>query len=251
MIKKKNSNNSSYIYVLVYFILWVVLFEFILPVNSILPKPSIVYQSFSDLWTDYHLFSNYLSTLSGIYISLFVAYFLMQISCSFFIKGKTFLSDFIGSLNWFSKFLPGIVIGLLFIFWFPNSEYIEFIFLFVTAFTSIVIFVESQLEDLQMEYLDSARSLGADEPTISKQVVWKMIQPKIFLHILELNTYLWSLAIAFETIKGGSGLGDIFRLALKYRDLSALFSVFLIAGITVFIAKSIIKFLKNKFAFWS
>jgi ABC-type nitrate/sulfonate/bicarbonate transport system permease component len=245
------SKRSHLILVLVYFILWVVLFEFILPVNNILPKPSIVIQSFGDLWKDYHLPFGYLNTVATVYLSIIFAYLAMHLFSHFFTGKKGILIDFIHSLNWFSRFLPGILIGFLLIYWFPRSVYIEFVFAFVTAFLSLVIFSEKRIENLDVEYIDAARSLGINQNRIRKEVVWKSIQPAVFSHLNELHLHIWSLIIAFEFIKGNYGLGNIFRLALLYRDLSALFSVFIIVGVTIFIGRILIIYLHKKFAFWS
>ena len=251
MNSSASSKRSHLIFILFYFILWIILFEFILPVNNILPKPSIVIQSFGDLWKDYNLPFGFLNTVASVYLSILIAYLAVHFLNHFFIGRKSIISDFISSLNWFSKFLPGILIGLLLIYWFPASVYIEFIFAFGTAFLSLVIFFQKSIENIKPEYIDAARSLGITEGRIKRKIVWKALQPEIFNHLNELHLYIWSLIIAFEFIKGNTGLGYIFRLALLYKDLSALFSVFIIVGVTIFIGRWIIKYLHKKFAFWS
>ncbi len=251
MASLSSSKRSPLVFVLFYFVLWIILFEFILPVNNILPKPSIVFQSFGALWEDYNLPFNFLDTVAAIYLSIIVAYLLVHFLSHFFVTNRNFLTDFIHSFNWFSKFLPGILIGFLLIYWFPDSVVIEFIFAFSTSFLSLIIFLQKRIENLPAEYTDAARSLGISEKRIRKEIVWKSIQPKIFNHIYELHLYIWSLLIAFEFIKGNYGLGNIFRLALLYKDLSALFSTFIIVGVTIFLGKTVISYLNKKFAFWS
>lgn len=248
MNKSTVQNKPTLVYVLVYFILWVVLFEFILPVNNILPKPSIVWQSFSALWEDYNLPVNYLDTISSIYLSITAGYFIVHFLSPAFLNKKNFFTYFVHSLNWFSGFLPGIVIGMLIIFWFPESNYIEFVFVFFTAVSSFIIFLHNAVKNVPREYTDAAKSLGVSEIKINRQVVWNSMRADMFDHIIDLHLYIWPMAIAFEFIKGGYGLGNIFRLALEYRDLSALFSNFLIVGITIYLGIVIIKHFKNKFA---
>ena len=245
------SKRSHLIFILFYFILWIILFEFILPVNNILPKPSIVILSFGDLWKDYNLPLAFLNTVSSVYLSILIAYLAVHFFSHFFVERKGIINDFIHSLHWFSEFLPGILIGLLLIYWFPGSVYIEFIFAFGTAFLSLVIFFQKSIENFKLEYIDAARSLGITEDRIKRKIIWKALQPEIFNHIKVLHLYIWSLIIAFEFIKGNTGLGNIFRLALMYKDLSALFSVFIIVGVTIFFGRWTIKYLHKKFAFWS
>ena len=251
MTSLSSSKRSPLIFILFYFILWIVLFEFILPVNNFLPKPSIVFQSFGALWEDYNLPFNFLDTIAAVYLSIIVAYLLVHFFSHFFVASKSFLTDFVHSFNWFSKFLPGILIGFLLIYWFPDSFFIEFIFAFSTTLLSLIIFLQNEIEKLPDEYIDAGKSLGISEKRIRKEITWKSVQPAIFNHIYELHLYIWSLIIAFEFIKGNYGLGNIFRQALLYKDLSALFSTFIIVGVTIFLGKTVISYLNEKFAFWS
>jgi ABC-type nitrate/sulfonate/bicarbonate transport system permease component len=238
-------------FLFLYFILWVLLFEFILPVNNILPKPSIVFISFADVWKDYNLPANYLSTVTVIYISLVAAYLLVRFFISGVLKTGSFLSQFILSLEWFAEFIPGIVIGLMLVYWFPGSEFIEFIFAFFTAFTSMLIYIQGRMRKVPAEYITSAVSLGIKEQKLNRHVRWKVIQPSLMKHILTLHFYIWSMIIAFEFIKRGYGLGSLFRNALEFKDLSALFSTFIITGVTIFLGSASIKYLKNKFFNWN
>jgi ABC-type nitrate/sulfonate/bicarbonate transport system permease component len=250
MIKKFNIK-PVYYFVFSYVILWIILFEFILPVNNILPKPSVVILSFEDIWNDYSFLINYLSTVSVIYISIAAAYFLVKILSPYLKEKRNFITEFINSLEWFSEYLPGIAIGLLLIFWFPDSEYIEFLFVFASAFLSIAIKFQNESAKTKSEFIDSSLSLDADEKYIARKVIWQAAQPVLAKHLFSLHLYIWSILLAFEFMKEGFGLGYIFRLALEYRDLSAIFLIFVVTGITVYLGTLLINYIKNKFLFWS
>jgi len=248
---RKNHLRKIYLFLLSYFILWIVLFEWLLPVNHILPKPSIVFESFPYLWNDYKLPLNYLSTISVVYISLFLSYFCVKILSPYIKEKDNFISTFINSFEWFSEFIPGIIIALLLIFWFPESEFVEFIFAFATAFTSLIIKFQNESENVKEEYLFAAQSLGLSEKKITQLVIWKDVQPKLMAHILNFHFYIWTVLIIFEFIKGGLGLGVIFRQALEYKDLSAIFSVFLITGLTIYFGNLSLRIIRNKFINWN
>jgi len=248
---RKNHLRKIYLFLLSYFILWIVLFEWLLPVNHILPKPSTVFESFPYLWNDYKLPLNYLSTISVVYISLFLSYFCVKILSPYIKEKDNFISTFINSFEWFSEFIPGIIIALLLIFWFPESEFVEFIFAFATAFTSLIIKFQNESENVKEEYLFAAQSLGLSEKKITQLVIWKDVQPKLMAHILNFHFYIWTVLIIFEFIKGGLGLGVIFRQALEYKDLSAIFSVFLITGLTIYFGNLSLRIIRNKFINWN
>jgi len=251
MIFKNKTGTSPYIFLLAYLLIWLILFEFIIPASNVLPKPSIVFQSFGALWSDYNLLTNFLSTVSSIYLPLIIAYFLVMIISEFLFNRKSFFAAFISSIHWFGKYLPGLLIAFIIIYWFPDSNYIESVFVFFTALSSMIIFYQLEIENVEQEYIDSALSLGISKSNLNRKVLWKSVQPKLFSHIFEMHLYIWSMIIAFEFIKGGFGLGVVLKNALLYRDLSALFSIFIITGVTIFIGQTIIRFLKKKFAFWS
>lgn len=251
MASGKTSNKNILYFLAAYLVLWILLFEFILPANEILPKPSIVILSFGALWKDYNLPLNFFSTVSNVYLSIAVSYLLVFVLKRILIKSNHFVKNFFNSLNWFSKYLPGIIIGLFLIYWFPYSQLINFIFVLGIAFFSLIIKFQDEIKHLNHTYVDSARTLGADEKTISNMVIWKSIQHNLVGHFIELHSYLWSALIIFEFIKGGYGLGNIFKQALNYKDLSALFSVSIITAITIFAGLYAFNYIRNKFFHWS
>ena len=248
---KKLTLKNLHRLLLFYLLLWIVLFEFVLPANNFLPKPSVVLLSFDALWRDYKLPVNFLATISSVYIALIAAYFIAQYLSPFIFKKNHFLSEFLFSLHWFSIYVPWIIFGIFLIYWFPVSPIVEFLFLLTTAFFSLIIKIKEEAVNVKKEYIDSAVSLGADENIIARKITWKAIQPKIIKHTIQLHFSLWSLAIVFEFIKNGYGLGTIFRKTLDYRDLSALFAVSIIIGIFVYLGNSAIKYYRNKFCHWS
>ncbi len=249
-IKKSSSKHLAY-FILSYILLWIILFEYILPSNQILPKPSIVILSFGALWEFYKLPVNFIITVSVVYFSLPAAYAVIFLLRNFLIKHTHILSEFVSSLNLFATYIPGIIFGLFLIFWFPYSPYVEFVFAFGTAFFSLLIRLKSEVFLVGHEYIESAQSLGAGEDVIRKQIVWNSAQPGLINHLFDLHFYVWSVLIVFEYIKGQYGLGNIFRLSLQYRDLSALFTNALIIAASIYLGSHLIRYIRNKFYSWS
>jgi ABC-type nitrate/sulfonate/bicarbonate transport system permease component len=248
--QKVNRINIVY-FIISYSLLWIILFEFIIPSNNILPKPSIVIDSFGALWKDYHLLRNFISSTASVYISIIAAYYLIRVLNKFLLHEKAGIRNFIFSIEWFSKYLPGIVLGFLLIYWFPQSEYIKYLFIFVVVFNSLLLKHSGLSGSINQDYIDAALSLGADSKTISNKVIWKSIQPDLMEHIFNSHLYFWAMLILFEFANYGNGFGSIFRHALEFKDLSALFAAMIILGIIIFIGATIIKLSKNKFFFWS
>ena len=251
MIPHKDYRKNIVYFLISYFLLWVILFEFILPSNNILPKPSIVIDSFGALWQDYHLLRNFISSAASIYISIIAAYYLLRVLNKFLLHEKTGIRNFIFSVEWFSKYVPGIVLGFLLIFWFPQSEYIKYLFIFIVVFNSLLVKHSGLCLNINQAYIDSALSLGADSTAISNKVIWKSVQPDLINHIFNSHLYFWAILIFFEYANYGYGFGSIFRRALEFKDLSALIASMIILGIIIFTGGTIIKLSKNKLFFWS
>lgn len=229
--------------------MWILLFEIILPVNNILPKPSIVLQSFDDLLQKYQLGWNYLSTISAIYFTMLVAYYLCKFLFPIIIQRNVF-SDIILSVEWFSRYIPGIILATILIYWFPKSEITKFIFIFLISFTSLMFRSNNLADNLGLEYSLALQSFGIKTYSISRKVIWKAIQPDLMAHIIRQNIYLWASVIIFEYVNLGFGIGTLLRKILQFRDLSALVMIFIIIGISIFISMQLLKLIKNKFHFW-
>jgi ABC-type nitrate/sulfonate/bicarbonate transport system permease component len=248
---KSAQAKNLYKYIISYFVLWILLFEFILPVNNILPKPSVVLLSFSALWNYYRLPYNFSVTISAVYLSILIAYFITAALSGYIVRKNHFVTELLLSFHWFSNFIPAIIFGFFLIYWLPSSIYIEYLFAFLIALFSLVIRINEESAKVKHEYIDSAVSLGVSESVILKKVIWKSLQPSIIRYLIVLQFNIWSVLISFEFIKGGYGLGRIYRLAINYKDLSALFTISIIVGVTIYLGTLLINYFKNKFYNWS
>jgi ABC-type nitrate/sulfonate/bicarbonate transport system permease component len=248
ILLKPGKYSASYL-ILFYLLLWILLFEIILPVNDVFPKPIIVFQSMRDLFRDYDFGWNYLSTLSAIYLPMMAAYFLVRILFPIIMK-KSFITDLILSVEWFSRHIPGIVLAMLLIYWFPQSEVTKFIFAFLISFSAFMIRARHLGENLGTEYLIALETFGVGYNRLMQSLVWKAIQPNLFAHIIKQNIYVWASLIIFEFVNLGYGLGTILRKILQFKDLSALIMMFIVIGVSIFISSQLFKFVKDKFYFW-
>lgn len=239
---------ASY-FLLLYLLLWILLSELILPVNNIIPKPSVVFQSLPDLFGIYELGWNYLSTLSAIYFSMITAYFFIRVLFPIILQ-KTIISDIILSVEWFSRYIPGIILAMILIYWFPKSEATKFVFAFLISFSSFMFRTKYLGESVGSEYILTFKSFGIADNSITRNVIWKAIQPDLIAFIIKQNIYFWASVVIFEYVNLGFGLGTILRNVLQFKDLSALIMLFIIIGISIFISTQMMKYIKNKFYFW-
>jgi NitT/TauT family transport system permease protein len=251
MIKLFHSGRIYFYILFGLLLLWIILFEFILYPNQILPEPSIAIISVTALFRDYNFLNNMISSVSALYFSLLAATILLWIIKRFLINNKKLFNFLALSLKWVSGIIPAILIGLFLIYWFPQSEVIKYFFIFFYSFTYLFIQLECEVKKVKNEFIDAAVSLGAGNDFVSDKVIWKCVVPALAHSLLDYHLNLWMILIIFEVINGGFGLGNILRLALQYKDLSALFSSIIFICFIIFIGKSIIKYFQNKYYSWS
>ncbi len=233
-----------------YLVLWIILFEFVLPVNKILPKPSVVIESIPDLFFDYEFTINLLSTLGVIYLSILAATTLIYFLRKWILTDDSFISHILKSFVWISGTVPIIALGIFFIYWFPESEITEFIFAALVFFISMVSSVRKTARQSKEEFITSISSFGINSDTIKKEVIWNSILPLVKDEMVRFHTFFWTIIISYEFIKGGYGLGSIYKNILTYSDLSALLGMTILIAIILFCFNFLIKYLVNKLIFW-
>ncbi len=239
-----------FIYIAAWFIIWAVVFEFIVPVNKFLPAPSVLIRAFGSLWTDYRLGINLLSSVSVLYVSLALSFFLVSYLRELFFRGRGLLFNILLSLEWFAEFVPGIIIGILLVFWFPGSDYTEFLFLFCLCFASLGISLFKLRDQINKGYREAAVSLGIKGRELSK-VEFNSVLPVLAGSLDRLHYYAWTMLIIFEFINRSYGLGAVLRNALEYKDLSAFTASLVVTGVIIYAGNRLLDLLLEKYVHWN
>ena len=243
------SKSKNLLILLIAAALYAVLFEFILPINKILPKPSLLIESYSSLWKDYDLLSAFAVSASEVYTSLIIGYLLINFTSGFLI------STFKSKTNMFLPFrlfryFPAFFYAVIFAFWFPESVIAEYFFALIAAVFYLGLTIRNELLNVKKEYLDSSKSLGISENEINSKVIWKLVQPEVFDSLSRLHYYLWVLVMIFEFIGKTHGFGGIYNSLLNYNDLAALFALAVFISVIIFAGSSFINFFKTKIIYW-
>lgn len=235
--------------ILSFLLIWIILFQFVLEQNSFLPKPLIVYNSLSDLFNIYQLPSNFFFSLGAIVFSIIISVLLLYF-LRYYLITQNIISEFILSIYKLKYFIPGILIGIFLIFWFPHSIYIEYIFLTISSFIYLSGLVINEKDKLGNEYVVSLKSLGVKDNKNYATIKFKQLLPLLENSLINLHLKLWAILITFEYIQNAWGLGTIINNSVQYRDLSTLFSVSLLICLTIISGNYILKFLFNRFVYW-
>ena len=252
MVSSKGFLRKPLFYIFfVFFILWIVLFEFIIPENSFLPKPGIVILTIPALFEDYHLIADFFTTISAVYLPALLAYLLIFLFRKVVLRKSGGVQIFTGFISQLSGFFPPVLLGIVFIFWFPHSFITEYIFSFIIS--AIWWFSEIRSKGIAPNdnYLVSFKSFGADEAFINKHIIWNEVKPAVFGNLVKLHLHLWAVILVFEFISEGYGLGSLLSRTLIYHDLSAFFLVLVIISGLILTGFYFIKYIENRYIFWS
>jgi len=228
---------------------YIILFEFILPANKLLPKPSILIESIPSLFKDYNFLAAFLFSFSAIYLIMIISYLFINVGKNYLIFFSQYFPG-IKELFIIGKYLVPIFLIFLFQLWFGNSmwgEYLFILFLMMGELKSKILF---EIVTIKEEYIITSRSLGLSEKEIIKNVVWKSIQPQVFDSFLTNHISIWSLVIIYEFICETEGIGSIFRLGLKYNDLSMVIVLIVLIILTILLMELVLNSIKKKYFFW-
>lgn len=233
------------------FILWIVLFEFIIPENGFLPKPGIVILSIPALFENYHLIANFFITISAVYLPALLAYLLLFLFRQIVFRKSGIVKTLNDFISQFSLFFPPILLGVVFIFWFPHSFVTEYFFSFIISTVWWFSEIRSAGINPNDNYQASFKSFGADEVFIDKHIVWNEVKPAVFENLTKLHLNLWTLILVFEFISRGYGLGSLLNQTLVYDDLSAFFVVIVFISVIILAGYYFMRYIENRYIFWS
>lgn len=246
--KKILIRNSIVLFITLLFV-YIVLFEFILPINKVLPKPSLLYESFLHIWSDYRLLFAFTTTTSVIYAAITFSVLFLYVRAIVFIKLFVEMRYSVLSFRIF-RFVPIFFIAVLFNFWLPNNLLAELLFGFLTAAFLAMnkLFVESK--NIKEEYLLVARNLNLSQSDIYENVYWKSVLPALANYYEQIHLSLWTLILIYEFIDNTHGFGLIFRTALDYKDYTTLYTTAVILSLLIWFGNSVIRFVNNKIIYW-
>ena len=245
-MKSKNIKNSLYLFLSLLFV-YVILFEFILPINRVLPKPTVLFESFSHLWAYYNFGMALASTIGVVYISIGLGFILTWLLRSIIIK---LLLGYVKSINTLQlfRYFPAFFFVILFTFWFDASITAQFIFSTLAFIFLLIQNINLELPSVREEYKLVAVNLNPAK--FDSEIFWFSILPKLFIQMKKIHYYIWTLVLLYEFVSNSFGLGSIYRSILEYNDFGALITVALVISLLIWLGSFLIQFAKNKLASW-
>ncbi len=250
MIKENSSVKNSIVLFITLLFIYIILFEFILPVNKIIPKPTLLFESFIHIWRDYNLVFAFTTTTTIVYLALVSCWVQIYIGVARYLKYFNQIENSFSSLRFFRYFTIFFFI-VLFNFWFPNSLFGEFLFTFIIAVfcTARKLFEESK--KVNEEYILVARNLGLSSYDIYEDVYWKASLPALSKYFKRVHYYLWGVVLTYEFIGNSYGIGSIYRTAIAYNDFTALFVLAIMISLLIWFGDYLIGLINRRTIHWT
>ena len=249
MFNYTNKTKINIYLVIIFIIMWTILTELLFKGSQILPSPSLIIISFIDLFKSYNFLINLISSISVIYISIFLTIVIIRIKFPL-LNYNSIIIKYLMQIPSFFLFVPGIMIGVLLINWFGDSYLIKLFYtVFVTSlfiYRTILKFDSSEI----INQINAVKSLGVSDTLIRREIIWKFMEPEILKDLMEKHLYLWSTVIAFEFIQNSYGIGSLLRSAFEFNDLSIIISLIILLAIIVFTGEKLLRFINGKYFYW-
>lgn len=243
--KPVSISNITILLILIY----LVLFEFIWITQSVIPKPSLIIESFLSLWSEYKLLTAFFETTAIIFPAILIAIVLLEIIVNLFSRT---IESFSGIFNITApfKYFSILFVALLLNYTFPESFLAEFLFAILFVLSKLLKMVLDEYSSIAEEYILTAKSLGLSKNKIFTQVIWKSLKPKIYFKLTSLHVQLWAVVLIYEFVGSSIGMGSIYRLAFNYNDILAILSLGIFISLVIFVINSILNIVVSKLIFW-
>ena len=127
---------------------------------------------------EYDLTANLLSSAAAVYIAVIIGYFAASYLLKFVLDKNNAPGKLMRFVFSYLTFVPFIFIGILLVFLFPGSEFVEYVFLLLYVILYLLI-KTPQTAEIKKEYVLSARSIGIPQKDIYSKVILKSVQPAL------------------------------------------------------------------------
>ncbi len=151
----------------------------------------------------------------------------------------------------FLRFIPAAAMIPLLILWFGVGEFGKIALIFIRALPYLVLYISSAAANVEKEYIEMGKVLGANQ----KQILTKIVFPRIFPQIwdicrIELGSS-WSTVVLAEVLGANSGIGYRLVLAQRYVHITEIFSLVVISAAVALTIDSLLKFAYGKLFPWA
>lgn len=142
------------------------------------------------------------------------------------------LRQMLGPSITFLRQLPPLAYFSLLIIWFGIDETPKVLLLVIAAAPPIIVATAAGVDSVHQDYINGARSLGADRRNLIRFVLIPGALPDVITGIRIGVGVAYTSVVAAETVNGIPGIGGLIRDAQRYNQTDLVIGGILVLGIT-------------------
>lgn len=150
----------------------------------------------------------------------------------------------------FIRPLPPLGYYSIIILWMGIGDKSKIFLLFIGAFAPIYISCIAGVTRVRAEYVNRARTLGANQRQVFFYVILPASLPDIFVGLRNAMSIAYSTSVAAEMVAAVSGIGWMVLDASKYLRSDVIFVGIIIMGITGILLDKLLLLLERRIVFW-
>ncbi|OPX41934.1 putative aliphatic sulfonates transport permease protein SsuC [Ruminiclostridium hungatei] len=150
----------------------------------------------------------------------------------------------------FIRPLPPLGYYTIIILWMGIGDSSKIFLLFLGAFAPIYVSCVAGVTRVKQDYINRARTLGANRRQIFFHVILPSSLPDIFVGLRNAMSSAYATSVAAEMVAAVSGIGWMVLDASKYLRSDVIFVGIIIMGITGILLDKILLYLEKRIVFW-
>lgn len=150
----------------------------------------------------------------------------------------------------FIRPLPPLGYYTIIILWMGIGDSSKIFLLFLGAFAPIYVSCVAGVTRVKQDYINRARTLGANSRQIFFHVILPSSLPDIFVGLRNAMSSAYATSVAAEMVAAASGIGWMVLDASKYLRSDVIFVGIIIMGITGILLDKILLYLEKRIVFW-
>lgn len=257
IVKRRTSKSFyigiSFVSVLVFFAIWQITTSRGLINQVFLPSPQKVWQAFSELveqgYKGETLLAHIAISMERLFIALLFA-IVIGVPLGLLAGSSRFVRAIIDPFIEFYRPLPPLAYYTLIVLWFGIGDESKIILLFLNAFAPLLIGVIFSVQNVPIDRINGAKSLGAKGINLFVSVIFRSCLPDILTSLRTAIGVAYATLVAAEMVAAVSGIGWMVLDASKYLRNDIVYAGVIIMGIIAIILDSFVRLLIRKASPW-
>ena len=212
----------------------------------ILPSPWEVLKAFPVLHTQQGLMLSVIVSFVRVITGFFLAV-ILAIPLGTYMSSLKPFESFFKPLALIGSYVPIISFIPLTLAWFGSGEMQKIGFLFIASFVVLLPLIIKSINDVSSSFLDVARTKGATEWQLIKNVLIPVAMPNIWDHLRGVYGVGWGWIILAEVINAQNGIGYLMFASERRCQTASIFAIIIVIVIIATISDKIWKTLGNVF----